>query len=137
MGREPARRVALMAIREHYAEAIFDGKKLVEFRKRRLAADIENVWVYATAPVSKIVGRFSVSEIVEGTPQEIWAAFGSVGSIRRADFFQYFEGATKAVAIVVGQTERISDPLALADIDPRPAVPQSFAYLPADTLALA
>lgn len=120
-----------MAIHERYAQAIMDGVKRVEFRKRRLADDIETVWVYATAPVSKVIGHFSVHQIVQGTPQDIWEQYGSVGIIDHDDFFDYYEGRETAVAIIVGSAERLPDPVALDEIDPRPAIPQSFAYLPA------
>lgn len=131
MGGRTAERVALMAIHERYADAIMDGTKQVEFRKRRLADDIETVWVYATAPVSKVIGHFSVHEIVSGTPEAIWERFGSMGVIEHDDFFDYYDGRVTAVAIVVGSAERLDDPIPLDEIDPRPAVPQSFAYLPA------
>lgn len=137
MGRGNADRVALMSIHQRWADAIMDGRKRVEFRKRRLAPDIETVIVYATAPVSKVVGRFTVERVVSGTPDDIWASFGAVGVIDYADYCSYYEGSDSAVAIVVGDAERFEDPLALADIEPRPAVPQSFAYLPATTSALA
>jgi predicted transcriptional regulator len=120
-----------MAIHERYADAIMDGVKRVEFRKRRLADDIKTVWVYATAPVSKVIGRFSVHEIVQGTPQDIWDRFGAVGVIEHDAFFQYYDGRNTAVAIVVGEAERLADPVALHEMHPRPAVPQSFAYLAA------
>ena len=76
-----------MAIHQRYADAIMDGEKRVEFRKRRLADDIEVVWVYATAPISKVVGHFSIDEVVQGTPQDIWDRFGAVGVIERTAFF--------------------------------------------------
>ena len=122
-----------MAIHGRYADAIMDGTKQVEFRKRRLADDIQTVWVYATAPVSKVIGHFSVHDIVSGTPQAIWEQFGSVGVIEHDDFFDYYDGRETAVAIVVGTAERLADPVALDEIDPRPAVPQSFAYLSASS----
>ncbi|WP_309104756.1 ASCH domain-containing protein [Microbacterium sp.] len=131
MGGKATERVALMAIHERYADAIMDGVKRVEFRKRRLAADIETVWVYATAPTSKVIGRFSVHEIVQGTPQDIWERYGSVGVIEQDAYFNYYDGRETAVAIVVGSAERLPDPVSLNEIDPRPAVPQSFAYLSA------
>lgn len=131
MGRTAAERVALMSIHQRYAEAIMDGIKQVEFRKRRLADDIDTVWVYATAPVSKVIGHFSVSEVVQGTPQDIWERYGSVGVIEHDAFFDYYGARETAVAIVVGSAERLPDPVSLDAIDPRPAIPQSFAYLSA------
>lgn len=142
MGREAVERVALMAIHERYADAIMDGIKRVEFRKRRLAEDITTVWVYATSPVSKIIGHFSVDVIVQGSPHDIWERFGAIGVIERDAFFAYYDGAATAVAIVVKEAERLPAPVALDEIDPQPAVPQSVAYLaaagsPASMLVLA
>lgn len=131
MGREDAKRVALMSIHTRWAEAIMDGSKRVEFRKRRLAPDIQTVLVYATAPVSKIIGSFTIDRIESGSPTEIWERFGMVGVIGRDDYFAYFEGADSAVAIVVSVAERFDEPVSLDSMEPRPAVPQSFAYLSA------
>lgn len=136
MGGGPTERVALMSIHLRWADAIMSGEKRVEFRKRRLAADIQTVLVYATAPVSKVIGQFRVDDVVSDTPEAIWAQFGSLGVIGRDDFFAYYEGSSAAIAIVVANARRFEDPLALADIEPRPAVPQSFAYLSAQIPAL-
>lgn len=108
-----------------------DGRKQVEFRKRRLAPDINTVLVYATAPVSKIIGSFTVDRIESGSPAEIWERFGQVGVIPKDEFFDYYEGAHSAVAIVVSGAERFEVPISLESMEPRPAVPQSFAYLAA------
>lgn len=120
-----------MAIHQRYAEAIMDGTKRVEFRKRPLADDIDTVWVYATAPVSKVIGQFSVSEIVQASPQVIWERYGAVGVIDHDDFFDYYGSRDTAVAIIVGSAERLPDPVGLDAINPKPAIPQSFAYLSA------
>lgn len=132
MGRSAAARVALMAIHPRYADAIMDGEKRVEFRKRRLAEDIRTVLVYATAPVSRVIGSFTVDGIVEASPKAIWEEYGKVGVIEQGDFFDYYADAPSAVAIVVAEASRFEDPIALEDMDPRPAVPQSFAYISAD-----
>jgi predicted transcriptional regulator len=137
MGAEPAERVALMSIHERWAEAIVDGRKQVEFRKRRLADDIRTVLVYATSPSSQVIGQFTVSKIVTDTPARIWEQFGHLGVIEEEAFFAYYGSALTAVAIVVAAAERFPTPLTLAEFEPRPAVPQSFAYLSADARELA
>lgn len=121
-----------MAIHPRYADAIMDGEKRVEFRKRRLAEDIRTVLVYATAPVSRVIGSFTIDGIVEASPKAIWEEYGEVGVIEQGDFFDYYANTPSAVAIVVAEASRFEDPIALEDMDPRPAVPQSFAYISAD-----
>lgn len=138
MGRGSSERVALMAIHPRFANAIIDGTKRVEFRKRRLASDISTVLIYATAPISRIIGRFTVDEIVEDVPASIWERFGDAGVIERDAFFRYYDEAAAAVAIVVAHAERFDEPLALDELDDQPAVPQSFAYVsPPKVLATA
>lgn len=85
----------------------------------------------STAPVSKIVGSFTIDRIETGSPDEIWASFGKVGVIGEEDFFAYYGDSGSAVAIVVSDAERFDVPVPLDSMQPRPAVPQSFAYLPA------
>lgn len=134
MGRAAAERVALMSIHPVYAEAIFQGAKTVEFRKRRLAADIKTVIVYATAPVSRVLGTFDIDEIVEDSPEAIWARYGESGVIGQAAFFDYYEGKEIAFAIVVEETMSFEQPLPLKEVEPNSTAPQSYAYLRRDQL---
>ena len=125
-------RVALMPIHPRYANAILDGSKGTEFRKRRLAPDIRRIVIYATAPISRIIGEFTIGETVVGSPQEIWRDHGATGEISEPAFHSYFAGRDMAVAFVVTQIRRYAESLALADLTPKPAVPQSTIYLAAD-----
>ena len=65
-------RAALMSIHPRYADAILDGTKVVEFRKRALAGDISTVLVYATAPVRRLVGTFQLSATLTASPRDLW-----------------------------------------------------------------
>ncbi|MET4703344.1 ASCH domain-containing protein [Frigoribacterium sp. UYMn621] len=117
-----------MAIHPVYAEAILDGTKKVEFRKRRLAEDIRTVWIYATAPVQRIVGEFHIGETVVDSPETIWSSFGAVGIIEHSEYQSYFAEKTEAVAFVVQGATRYETPVALHELEPRPSIPQSFSY---------
>lgn len=122
-------RVALMAIRPVFAHAILNGTKLVEFRKRRLAADISRVLVYATSPVQRVIGAFSIERTVVAPPAEIWSSYGDVGVIERDAFDRYYSHVTSAVALKIRDAERFATPLRLADLMRIPSPPQSFIYL--------
>ncbi len=134
MGRAAVERVALMSIHPVYAEAIFAGAKTVEFRKRRLAEDIKTVIVYATSPVSRVLGTFDIGEIVEDSPRAIWDRYGKHGVIGEEDFFGYYEGKELAVAIIVDATNSFDEPLPLQEVEPNSSAPQSYAYLRRDQL---
>ena len=60
MGAQSPERVALLSIRPEYAEAIFAGRKTVEFRRAPLADDVSVVVVYVTQPVGRVIGWFTV-----------------------------------------------------------------------------
>lgn len=124
-----------MAIQPAYAQAILDGTKRVEFRKRRLAADIDTVLIYESAPTKSIVGHFTIERTELATPRGLWKSFGAVGSIARADYLAYYGDSERAVGLVISHAERYTHPVALAALSDRPAVPQSFSYLPASALA--
>jgi predicted transcriptional regulator len=119
-----------MSIHPRYAEAILAGRKAVEFRKQRLARDIRLVVVYATAPISRIVGTFEVDDILVSTPDRLWQDYGQVGGIDKADFDAYYAGHLQAVGIVVRDAKRLPEEVSLDNIPGDPVPPQSWSYLP-------
>ena len=134
-----SKRFALMSIHPKYANAILDGSKRVEFRKRRLPDDIDRVVIYATSPIKAVVGEFMVREQVTNTPSALWREFGNygVGVSRDAlmvyfeDFRGYFAGRqneSRGTAIVIASPITYDEPRPLADygiVHP----PQSWRYL--------
>ena len=118
-----------MSIHPAYAEAILDGRKRVEFRKRPMAPDIDTVLVYATAPVQRIVGEFTTTRSVAATPTELWEQASPAAGIAAADYFRYYAGSAMAVGIVIDSARRYDRPVSLPELTPTPATPQSFAYL--------
>ena len=135
MDKKQAERCVLMSIRPSFADAILDGSKKVEFRKRLLASDIRKAYIYVTAPVKAIHGEFAVGNQVVGTPEELWARFAGVAGIDRQGFFDYFGTATRAVGIEVGTVKRYTKPVPLDVLDPGGRAPQSVKYLMSSTEA--
>jgi predicted transcriptional regulator len=118
-----------MAIHPKYADAILDGDKHVEFRKRPLAPDVATVIIYATMPVKRIVGEFSIVRTLNGSPSELWQAVGADGAIDVESYAAYYSGSVTAVGIVVSGARRYPQTVALAQLTPEPAVPQSYTYV--------
>jgi predicted transcriptional regulator len=129
-------RVALLSIKPVYAEAIFGGRKTVEFRRSRLAPDIELAMVYATQPVGRVIGWFRVAGVAESTPDGLWRRFRRDGAIRRRDYFAYFDGAERAYAIEIADATGVSEPMLLDSLSPGLRAPQSFQYLDASLAAV-
>lgn len=129
MGSPAIGRQVVMSVHPRYAEAIMDGRKKVEFRKRPLASDVSVVWVYATAPVQLIIGCFEVDATVTGPPRDLWRQFASVGAIDRADFDRYYAGSSVGSGIRIGDVVRLEVPLPIQELLPSGVPPQSFAYV--------
>jgi predicted transcriptional regulator len=121
--------VALLPIQPRYANAILRGEKRVEFRRRRFGRDVEYVVVYASSPICGIVGSFRISDVAEGPPGDIWDAFKDVGAIEREDFFRYYAGAERAVAIGIERVCVLGEALPLRELSSSLKAPQSYTYL--------
>lgn len=125
-------RVVLMSIHPCFAWAILRGEKTVEFRKRPLADDVTHVVIYATAPIRKVIGHFSIERQDLMEPEQLWTKYNKVGSIDRDSFFEYYEGRQDAVAIRVGEVRPLTTPLSLQEDLQVRCAPQSFQYLDPD-----
>ena len=73
MGSEIMTREPILSIHPEFAEAIFAGKKRVEFRRRPVAIpESGRVWIYATKPTAGVLGFIEVKQVVCDGP----ATFG-------------------------------------------------------------
>lgn len=129
---QPTPTVALLPIQPRYANAIIRGEKHVEFRKRRFGRTVTYVAVYASSPVQAIIGFFRISSIFEGCPQSIWESFQHVGGIDRENFFRYYAGAERAVAIGIERVCVFRNPVPLESLSRSLKAPQSYSYLTHD-----
>ena len=127
-------RVALLSIHPIYARGIIEKKKTVEFRRRSFGPDVTHVVVYATAPLRKVIGVFSVAYLDEGSPAQLWERHGERGLIERKPFFRYFKDAKSGVAIVIDNVHALQAPLSLRRFTGRSVGPQSFQYVDAAAL---
>ncbi len=92
---------AILSIKPQFVEEIAAGRKLFEYRKTVFKQRVEKVYVYASAPVSRIVGEFEPVDVVTGRPDDIWEKTKKKSGITKAFFDTYFEGRTEAYAIVI------------------------------------
>jgi predicted transcriptional regulator len=118
-----------MSVHPHYAEAIMDGRKKVEFRKRPLADDVTVVWVYATAPVQRIVGYFVAGPSITAAPKALWRRFRRVGCINQIDFDRYFATSKVGSGIQIKAVARLNPPVQIGALLSSGIPPQSFAYV--------
>ena len=122
--------IALLSIKPIYANAILDGRKKVEFRKRPFKRPVSHVVIYATTPVQRIVGWFQTKHFEQMSPSALWKRFASVGGISKEAFNLYYDGSESGVAIHVDKPKRLAHPVSIKQTKVA-AAPQSYAYLSA------
>lgn len=119
----------LLSIKPQFAIKIFDGTKKFEFRKSVFKnSSINTVVVYASSPMQKVIGEFTIDEIMEEKPEALWEMTKKHSGITKDYFDEYFLNRDKAFAIKVKEVNRYQKPLNLIDFDINFA-PQSFVYL--------
>ena len=121
--------LVILSIKPKYCQAIIDGKKKYEFRKR-----IPKHWkdarflIYASSPVQRIIGEFTSSEVIDGSPEEVWKRCGKDAGITQDEFYIYFKEKDSALAL------QIDEFIEYNPINPWEAFnqfypPQSYKYL--------
>lgn len=119
----------LLSIKPQFALKIFDGSKRFEFRKNMFKnSNINTVVVYASSPMQKVIGEFTIAEIIEEKPDILWEKTKKHSGITKDFFDKYFNNRDRAFAIKVKDITRYKEPKELIDFDLNFA-PQSFVYL--------
>lgn len=119
----------LMSIKPEFVAKIFRGDKKYEFRRVLFKrTDVESIVIYATHPVSKIVGEVTVDSILVDKPSKIWTRTKRESGISKEYFDSYFSGKELANAICIKSTEQYLTPISLSEMNVRRA-PQSFCYI--------
>jgi len=87
------------------------------------------VYIYSSHPVKKIVGKFTIGNILEDRPDLLWEIVKHQSGLDESDFFNYFAGKSKGFAIEINEFTPFKNP-----IDPKMYYenfipPQSFCYV--------
>ncbi len=92
---------AILSIKPKFVEEIVAGKKKFEYRKSVFKQPVEKVYVYASAPISKVIGEFQPVDVVVGTPGDVWKETNKFSGITKRFFDEYYKGRKTAYAIVI------------------------------------
>lgn len=106
-----------------------DGRKLFEFRKVIFREPVNEVVVYATTPVQRVVGTFTIEEIHSDSLDSLWKRTAQFAGITRIMFDEYFGGRCTGHAIQVAQVRRFAVPQPLSRYVASNIAPQSFCYV--------
>ncbi len=119
----------ILSIKPEFAEKIFDGSKRFEFRRRIYKnTEVKVVVVYASAPISKVIGEFEIGSVLHDEIKPLWEYTNEYSGISEDYYLQYFEGIESGFAIEVKKAEKYDSPMCIKEtfgITP----PQSFAYI--------
>ena len=118
----------LLSINPEHVENIISGKKKYEYRRIRCKEAVDKIIIYATAPISQVVGEVEVLDIIEDSPMIVWDETKGYSGISKSFFLEYFSGKSRAVAYHLGEIQQYSRPKALSEFGVRSA-PQSFVYI--------
>ena len=123
----------ILSIRPNFCKLIFSGQKMYEYRKRVFnRTDIDRVYIYASKPISKIVGYFTIAAMIEDNLTEIWDITHKSSGISKEYYDAYFKNCDMAHAIKIGEVVKLDNP-----IDPKEVIkdfhaPQNFMYVDMD-----
>ncbi|HMO52372.1 MAG TPA: ASCH domain-containing protein [Kiritimatiellia bacterium] len=120
----------LLSIKPEYAYRILAGEKKFEFRRRvHRNPRVRTVLIYATKPVGKVVGEFSIREIHSDHPSGLWEKTKDFAGISHGFFSEYFQGRTVGHAIEVKKVRKYRNPKDLSEFLESGVAPQSYAYV--------
>lgn len=119
----------ILSIKPEFALKIFSGKKKYEFRRAIFKRPgITRVVVYASAPISKVIGEFEIDGIIHDDITKLWNQTSLHAGINEAYFRQYFEGKEAGYAICIKNIRQYENQLCIKEhfnLVP----PQSYTYI--------
>lgn len=85
---------------------------------------VGKVYIYASSPVSKVVGEFEPVDVIHGEPEDVWLQTKAYAGVNKAFYDAYFDGRAVAYAIVIQNLKMYDVPKELPF-----HAPQSFRYI--------
>lgn len=119
----------ILSIKPEFAFKIFAGTKKFEFRRSLFKnQEVKNIVVYASAPISKVIGEFEIDTIFHQDLNSLWDKTSEFSGISQDYYTDYFIGKDEGYAIKVKNPIMYENQLCIKEsfgLNP----PQSFAYI--------
>ena len=126
----------LMSIKTKYANKIFDGTKLWEYRKnlpKNFWSGKTDIVVYSSKEERAIVGKFTVGTVLKCSLDELMEKTGCEGDPEAREWFEnYYKDKSICCAIEVTNPTRFLSKCTLEEIRstvPKFMPPQNFFYI--------
>jgi len=85
--------------------------------------------IYASRPVSLVIGEFLIEEVLALEPKQLWQITATGAGVDQEFFEAYFRGCKIGFALKVHRPKRYTQPLSLGHDFGLSRPPQSFCYL--------
>ncbi|TYB92191.1 hypothetical protein FXF53_28830 [Micromonospora sp. WP24] len=125
-------RTLLLSLRPRFAEAILQGRKTIEIRRRPVNAGPGTpVILYSSSPAMAVVGTAQLAQIeVEAAPVA-WRRYRTAFGLSRAEYDIYVDGVSSVYLLHLTGVNTLNEPLPLRDLREEGPFqpPQSFRYL--------
>lgn len=122
----------LLSIKPEFTKAIHSGTKKYEYRRKIFSKKCDEVLIYCTAPVQKIVSKFCIGEVLCLPINELWEETHEYGGIDEIRYREYFRGLEYGYAISIEELEVYDNPVNPSDVLDNFTPPQSFLYVKED-----
>lgn len=105
----------LLSIQPKYSQAILNGSKTVEVRRR-----FSHKWancrinIYESSPTMGLVGEATITEVDEDRTETIWNKYGGSMGCSKSEFDGYAEGCSKMYAVSLANVHAYRAPVPLA-----------------------
>jgi predicted transcriptional regulator len=124
----------ILSIKPEFANKIFVGDKKFEFRRSIFKnKNVSKVIVYASSPISKVIGEFEIGEILFKDLKTLWKETKEFSGITEDYFYEYFVGKENGFALEVKRVKRYKQELCIKESFGK-VPPQSFAYIEESTM---
>lgn len=123
----------ILSIRPNFCKLIFSGQKVYEYRKRVFSrTDVDKVYIYATKPICRVIGYFTIDQLIEDSPNNVWEKTYMEGGISKKQFNDYFKGQSVAHAIKIKDLKRFDTTINPKSVIKGFTAPQNFRYVDVD-----
>ena len=94
--------------------------------------DVDKVYIYATKPICRIVGYFTIDTVIEDSPNVMWEKTHKDGGINKEYFDAYFKNCDMAHAIAIDEVVKFDTPIDLKKVIKNFTAPQNYRYVDYD-----
>jgi predicted transcriptional regulator len=119
----------VLSIKPLFVDLIFKGEKIFEYRKRRFRRNnITKIIIYATRPISRIVGEAKIKSVLVENPADLWFRTSKFSGVEKSFYDDYFSSCNIAIAYELYDIIQYDIPQKLSEVGLAFA-PQSYVYI--------